>query len=310
MTPSYHNAAPRYHGNMTLATRGPQSYPKTLVRSHAHPDTASPAWPRSGRVGPAVPPRAACARLLACVSVFLTPAARAQDEYRPEGADWSITVPQGWQVAPPSELESLNQAARAKTKDVPAFVPRYVLRLDRQSPRHRYVLVQQQPGLPPGTSFEQLAAGMADRMQSIADQSAHQLGLTPPRLDVSNDPERQRIFITGRPTLPSGAHVGYLGVVAFGARQQFSIHAYADSDDFDAALPELRAIADSFRFDPGAEYVFAAESATPPNTPPAAPSSGPATSRAENALLNVAFVVSAAAVLVLVMWLLKRRKTE
>ncbi len=272
-----------------------------------HPDSAPSAWLRSGRVKRALLSRAACVRLLACVSALFTPAARAQAEYRPEGADWSITVPQGWQVAPPSELESLNQSARAMTKDVTAFGPQYVLKLDCESPRHRYVLVQQQPGLAPGTSFEQLAAGMADRMQSIADQSAYQLGLAPPRLDVSNDPERRRIFITGRPTLPSGAQVGYLGVVTFGAQHQISIHAYADSDDFDAALPELRAIADSFRFDPGAEYVFTAESATPPNTPPVAPSSDPATGRAVNAVLNVAFVVSAAALLVLVIWLLKRR---
>ncbi len=245
---------------------------------------------------------------------FLAPVASAQTEYRLDGANWTIAVPKGWVVAPPAALKAVNDVAQSMVARAGGQPPVYVLQLIPEVPNGRYVLIQRQGAPPASLTFAELERLNRTQFEAQSEAISKRLGMTskPPAFD--SDPMRHRLIISSE-MQAGGTSLGYLSVSAFAHDAHLIVHAYAPAGDFDSALPELRAIADSLRFDQGAEFVFAGESATSPNTPPTpnapspgASSSAPTTSRVVNALLNGATVVSAAAVVTLVIWLLKRRK--
>lgn len=255
------------------------------------------------------PPHVAPLLLLAITYLcsFLAPVASSQTEYRLDGANWTITVPKSWVVAPPAALKAVNDVAHSMIARAGGQPPVYVVQLIPEIPNGCYVLVQRQGALQTSLTFAEFERLSRIQIEAQSQAISQKLGMTskPPTFD--SDPVRHRLIVSSE-MQAGGASLRYLSVSAFARDAHLIIHAYAPAADFDVALPELRAIADSLRFDQGAEFVFASEGSTPPQAPPGAPSSAPATSRVVNALLNGATVVSAAAVLVI--WLLKRRKAE
>lgn len=247
------------------------------------------------------PPRALpfLALAIAYVSSFLAPIASAQTDYRLDGANWTITVPKGWVVAPLAALKAVNDVAQSMTARAGGQPPVYVVQLIPEIPNGRYVLIQRQGAIPAGLTFAELERLNRTQIEAQSQAISQKLGMTskPPTFD--SDPVRHRLTVSSE-MQAGGTSLRYLSVSAFGRDAHLIVHAYAPASDFDAALPELRAIADSLHFDQGAELVFAGEGSTPPQTPPAAPSS--------NLVLKGAIIGAALVALIgLVAWLLKRR---
>lgn len=236
--------------------------------------------------------------ILACL---LSPSALAQTEYRLDGANWAITVPKGWIVAPPAALKAVNDVAQSMVARAGGQPPQYIAQLLPEVPNGRYVLVQRQGALPSGMSFSEFERLTRSQLEAQSQAIAEKLGMKsqPPTTEV--DASRHRIITAG--TLQAGGTaLGYLSVSAFARDAYLIVHAYAPAADFDAALPQLRAIADSLRFDDGAEFVFAADGATPasPSATPSAPSSGPV-------VRGVIIGAIGGAIIGLIFWILKRR---
>jgi hypothetical protein len=230
---------------------------------------------------------------------LLAPVASAQTEYRLDGANWSITIPKGWVVAPDAALKAVNDVAQSMVARAGGQPPVYVVQLLPEIPNGRYVLIQRQNALPAGLTFAELERLNRAQLEAQSQAIFEKFGMSakPPTFD--SDPVRHRLIVSSQ-MQAGGTSLGYLSVSAFAHDAHLIVHAYAPAADFDAALPELRAIADSLRFDQGTEFVFASESSTPPQTPPAGPSS--------NLVLKGAIVGAGLGALIgLVAWLLKRR---
>lgn len=233
-----------------------------------------------------------------------SPSALAQTEYRLDGANWTITVPKGWIVAPPAALKAVNDVAQSMVARAGGQPPQYIAQLLPEVPNGRYILVQRQGALPSGMSFSEFERLTRSQLEAQSKAIAEKLGMKsqPPTTEV--DANRHRIITKG--TLQAGGTaLGYLSVSAFARDAYLIVHAYAPASDFDAALPELRAIADSLHFDDGAEFVFAAEGTTPAS-PPAPPAPTPSSPVARGAIIGAI----AGAIIGLIFWLLKRRSTR
>ncbi len=236
--------------------------------------------------------------LLACLP---SPAALAQTEYRLDGANWTITVPKGWIVAPPAALKAVNDVAQSMIARAGGTPPEYVLQLLPEAPNGRYVLVQRQGALPSGMSFSEFERLTRSQLDAQSRAIAEKLGMksNPPTIEV--DANRHRIITSGT-MQAGGTSLSYLSVSAFAREAYLIVHAYAPAADFDTALPELRAIADSLRFDDGAEFVFSADSAAPTGSSPTPDAA------VSNRVVNGAIFGAVAGMLVgLVIWLIKRR---
>lgn len=236
--------------------------------------------------------------LLAC---SLAPSALAQTEYRLEEANWTITVPKGWIVAPPAALQAVNDVAQSMVVRAGGQPPQYVAQFLPEVPNGRYVLVQRQGALPTGMSFSEFERLTRSQLEAQSQAIAEKLAVKsqPPTIDT--DVARHRIIVSST-MQAGGTSLSYLSVTAFARDAQIIVHAYAPTPDFDTALPELRAIADSLRFDDGAEFVFAADGATPAS-PSATPSAPPSSPVVRGAIIGVI----AGAIIGLISWLLKRR---
>ncbi len=240
----------------------------------------------------------------ALLTCSLAPSVLAQTEYRLDGANWTIAVPRGWMVAPPAALQAVNDVAQSMVARAGGQPPQYIAQLLPEVPNGRYILVQRQGTLPSGMSFSEFERLTRSQLEAQSQAIAEKLGMKSQSPTTEVDANRHRIITKG--TLQAGGTaLGYLSVSAFARDAYLIVHAYAPASDFDAALPELRVIADSLRIDDGAEFVFAAEGTTP------ASQSSPPVATPSNSVVRGAIIGTiVGAITGLVFWFLKRRGTR
>ena len=168
---------------------------------------------------------------------------------------WSITIPDGWELDTGERLAAFNQAATdlaATMQGAPAV--KYTALLIPKQPDGRYILLQTQPGFPPGARLSDL--------QAVLDESSRRVQGELKQASVDStfapvlDRERSRVIMTGRVVVPGQDPSGMLSITNFGVANNVLVHAYAPETAFAAARPALEAIADSFAFDPGHAYEF------------------------------------------------------
>lgn len=196
------------------------------------------------------------------VAMTFAAAATAQTAHRVAGADWTIQIPKDWKVAPDKRLRDINAQAKSavQSSNIPSFD--YVLMLIPKSDDGRYVLVQHTQALPPGVSFQEVIEtaekSMRQGLEVVRDAiPGGQFELSPGGVNV--DRARQRLLTSMEISVANGQPLRCLSTQQFGVRHSVVVHGYVPEKSFSMAGPGLQAIADSFAFDPGASYTFAAK---------------------------------------------------
>lgn len=243
------------------------------------------------------------ATLIALVVVPRLPAqAQQQHEHRLEGADWTITIPAGWRVASQPELDAVNAAARSMVQQSGVSPPDYVLELVPETLNGRYVLVQRLDSISPGLAFSDVAQRVAAALQPATDELTRQIGVSALGAGFEADRERHRVRARSVIRAAGGQSLCSFSEMCYARKELIVVHAYAPASDFDDALPELRDIAGSVRFDEGAEYVFADE-----GHPASSPQEGASQERPVTARAIVVGVLAVGLVIALAAWLASRR---
>jgi hypothetical protein len=198
--------------------------------------------------------------LALATALLLAPAGRAgellRETYRDAGRHFTLTLPSGWAVVSPSGLETMNGAANRMMGGV-RFDAAFMVK-GQPLGSYPYVLVQSMPRNTSGLTYEQIErelsrdfSGEVKKVEGKLADVARNLSLGKPALDRGKNRVLNRVqmdvALFGK---VNGLSVGMLGKdgVTF-------VHCYAKDADFDRQMPTFNALADSFHYDAGYEFV-------------------------------------------------------
>lgn len=181
--------------------------------------------------------------------------ARAQDlVLRPPGSKWQLNVPSGWEIGPAEALEAANsQAGASGTTESGA---RFVAVLFPSEDNGVYCMVQQLPPPPQGGKSEEVGNMFLDR-DAAAEGISRSLPPGDKLLEVtpSFEPARCRATVDTVTESAEGRERGR-SFINVGKSEMVALHFYAPDKGFAEMAPTLNAMADTFKWDPGAEYTY------------------------------------------------------
>ncbi len=202
--------------------------------------------------------RVLAAIMMLCVCVV--PQAIAQTTARLPGGHWSFTLPANWKLVDETTLERVNRET-AGVKIVGVNGPiQYVMMAASQEGDGCFMLVQWSASPPPNGTFDNYAKGVTKGVGQGVDAVKGSVGDRLSDLAVSDpevDRQRERVYLTGQVTAPGAGAVKYLTCPILGSGETITLHIYAPAASYEQHRAAFRQIADSFAFDPGAEYKFA-----------------------------------------------------
>jgi len=193
--------------------------------------------------------------------LLAAPAAPAQTTARLPGGTWSITVPEGWEVGDAQKLKLLNDAVAGVRIAGVSEPIKYVMVLSPKEPDGCYAIVQWGSAPPAGGTFDGyvkgltagLSAGARNAREAMPDQIAS-ASFDEPIIDR----KRHRVYLPGETRAPSGDSLKLVTCPMVGCYEVITVHVYAPAPDFAGRRSTLMTIPDSFAFDAGYEYEFAA----------------------------------------------------
>lgn len=180
----------------------------------------------------------------------------APEVLRVPGHHWSITLPEGWSVAPAEMTEAVNAEviSRMPTQNV-----RYVAALVPDAKDGPYVMIQTLPLPPEGADYEQIERSFdASTMDHTRESVKRSMGdmLTDFTMDRPVlDRATNRFIMSNAITGSDGKILRNTSMGMLGEEAIVMIHFYASEDIFAARAPEFVAITEGFRHDPGHEFV-------------------------------------------------------
>ncbi len=178
-------------------------------------------------------------------------------EHRDPRRHFILQIPEGWIPLPPEVLGFANEmGARAKVRYDTGFQSE-----SQPFGQGPYLLIQIDPAIPNGMSYEQIEAQLRKSAPDAVRQAKGAMGdfvktanLGTWTLDRANNRVVTRAELSG----VNGKHVQGVSYTMFGKAGTVSVHCYADKETFEASLPLFNRIADSFHFDPGYELKLGA----------------------------------------------------
>ncbi len=168
-------------------------------------------------------------------------------------------MPTGWGEMPPDALATINNFARQRIHDKNLKYDHAFMRIGEKPGTCPYVLVQSLP-TPPGEatyddierSLRSFGSGVKQVQGSFADV-ARGMSIGDVRLDRANNRVTARVEME-----VSG--VGKVQGISFGfigSKHIVFLHCYDHEDDFERRVPLFLKVADTFKFEPGHEFVAA-----------------------------------------------------
>ncbi|MDX2147160.1 MAG: hypothetical protein SFZ23_06520 [Planctomycetota bacterium] len=175
--------------------------------------------------------------------------------------NWSITLPDGWEVDKGELVTQINDANRgmpAALGDltvVAVIVPKV-----RDG---RFALVHYRPSIRPGATLSDVERSFVVAAQLDVNRVRRTMDIGVD-LQARFDRARRRGILTGVAQSPESGELGLYSVTSFGRSLTVVINCYAPREGFESAKPTLMAIADSFEFTPGFEYEYSTIGRLPP----------------------------------------------
>lgn len=180
-------------------------------------------------------------------------------EYRNAELGFSLRVPESWRDIAPDELATFN-ALLPEAQRSNAYIAGFVA-APQDSFGYPYLLVQHLRATTTGATWEDIEKGFgAERLDSAKSEVADTLGDLVKNFDLQTpriEREHNRIIqvISGQSGGADATRFRGLTVLNLGRDRVIALHAYQQEQAFDAEMPVFAAVADSFRFAPGAEFL-------------------------------------------------------
>jgi hypothetical protein len=180
--------------------------------------------------------------------------ARAED-YRDESRHYALTLPDDWTLMAPEWLAAINAFSREKVGI--EYQAGFAVK-DRPAGSTPYVLVQHLNKSLEGKTYDQIDRSLANEMSQGVKQVEGKFADVAKDLSVGQaalDRARNRIIIRGQMDVVDTGRIKSVSFGPLGEQGIVLVHCYALEPEFDSRLPTFNAIAESFRFDPGYEFV-------------------------------------------------------
>jgi hypothetical protein len=193
------------------------------------------------------------------VALLVVPAARPgerrKETYRDAARHFTVTLPDGWAVMPPDALAQVNEMAvrMGGTRYEAAFMVK-----GQQPGSYPYVLVQSMPRNTSGVSYEQIErelardfSGEVKKVEGKLADIGKNLTMGKPGLDRGTN----RVYNRLQMDVALFGRINGLSVGTLGKDGVVFLHCYARDADFNRLLPTFNALADTFHYDAGYEFV-------------------------------------------------------
>ena len=196
------------------------------------------------------------AAIVVVALLVISPAARGET-YSSAEHHWSITLPAGWTPLPKETLDAIPKfVGKAGATNMPQYEAGFKLKSNLFL-GYPYVLVQTVPARGTLDQIEREVAKIDGKPVGGMDQLKPELApqTSANRVQARLDRERRRIVSTFGMTAPNGKTV-QVKTIGFLTRDGITnVHCYAETDKAAETEPAFAALADSFRVEPGYEFV-------------------------------------------------------
>ncbi|MFT3683713.1 MAG: hypothetical protein QM783_02105 [Phycisphaerales bacterium] len=187
----------------------------------------------------------------------------AQTTARLPGGSWSFTLPANWKIVDDATLERMNRQVQQTGVRVQGGPLQYVMMAASQEGDGCYLVVQWSAAPPANGTFDAFVKGVEQGMgKELNDVQRQMKGkVSGATLDAPEvDRERKHVILTGRMDAAGVGGMKYFTCPTLGSAETITLHLYAPEGTFESKRAQFRGIIDSFAFDAGKEYDFAASS--------------------------------------------------
>ena len=185
------------------------------------------------------------------------------EQYRDAAQRFTLELPEEWGLMPADALAAINDSARDKVNPSVRYIGGFQLK-SKPPADPPYILIQFKPGRMEGLPFEQLELELSnrppERLEQIDGKISDVFSTLTDGISVI-ERARRRLLMRTHVVVAGFGPVTGISCGMIGNDGLINLHCYSREAEFTQYLPAFEAIADSFRFDPGFEYV-------PPSPPP------------------------------------------
>jgi hypothetical protein len=187
-----------------------------------------------------------------------TAASLPAEEYRDPERHFSFTLPADWQPMPTLQLDLMNRFAASQSQLGNVHYDAGYQQSEQRERLTPYLLVQWFAADFRGRTYDQIEDGLSrelkttlKKVEGALDAYVKDIGSEGAFLDRG----RNRLILRFKMTNPGVGTIRGHTVGHIGQKGILYIHCYALDDEFDALVPTFNQINDSFRYEPGFEFV-------------------------------------------------------
>jgi hypothetical protein len=193
------------------------------------------------------------------LALFWGTPAPAGDEFRDGYGHYTFTLPTGWGEAPLATLSAINSAAKHKVRDMTIKYDHAFLGIGEKWGNFPYVLVQSIPTPSGEATYDDIEKSLSAFGSGVKRAEGKFADLVKGTSvgDVSFDRTNNRVTFRLQMEVSGVGKVQALGFGFIGKKQIIFLHCYDREEDFQRRTPVFLKLADSFKFEPGYEFVAA-----------------------------------------------------
>ncbi len=200
--------------------------------------------------------RSNVSRIVVVAALLIAPLAARGQTYSNTDYHYSMTLPAGWAPLPKETLDAIPRLVGKAGANMPRYEAGFKLKSNLFL-GYPYVLVQTVPAHGTLDQIEREVAKLDGKpvggMEQIKPELAASTSVN--RMQIRLDRERRRIVSQFGMTGPNGKAVQVKTVGFLTKEGVTNVHCYAESDKAADAETAFTALTDSFRLDPGYEFV-------------------------------------------------------